>query len=105
MSARYRVIRYGPEHIHVLTLRHSPQRHVHAQCYLSRNWSRCTVPDASLRDYRDADTTDRSYWNGSAWVRAPRETLADTAECFCFAWRGSMSGSTTRHSATVRKQP
>lgn len=63
----YTVIRYSPEHVHIVTKNHN-------RCFLSRNWSRCTAGSSlRLKDIPLHERSrDRSYYNGNAWVKAEK---------------------------------
>jgi hypothetical protein len=70
----YKVIRFSNEHIHVVTREgRGKEAELHVQCYLSRNWNRCTAGDLDPTDWPSiAASQDRSYYDGNAWTRAPR---------------------------------
>jgi len=66
----YKVRRFSNEHIHVAEMHDG---HVQEECFMSRNWNRCTASELTVEQYESGplDGDDLSYHDGDNWVDAP----------------------------------
>jgi hypothetical protein len=68
-TRNYKVIKYSDEHIHLVQV---VGGEVHEECFMGRNWSRCTARPCTVADYRSGplDGQDRTYYDGDRWTKA-----------------------------------